>query len=98
MDMEDEVAQRYESPKAATLGLTVFSLSFLALFVAAAIAAESFWEFWGVLLWPACLLWLNVCVLGPSPKLVQRRICTALGCLALFVLPQMEICKKVGMT
>ena len=94
METEDPVAQRYETPTAATLGVTVFSLSFLGLFVAAAVAAESFWEFWGVLLWPACLLWMNLCVLVPSKKILQRRICTGLGCVALFMLPQMDICKK----
>lgn len=94
METEDQVAQRYETPTAATLGVTVFSLSFLGLFVAAAVAAESFWEFWGVLLWPACLLWMNLCVLVPSKKFLQRRMCTGLGCAALFILPRMDICRK----
>ena len=94
VEMEDQVAQRYETPTAATLGVTVFAMSFLGLFVAAAVAADSFWEFWGVLLWPACLLWMNLCVLVPTQKVLQRRICTGLGCLALFVLPRMDICRK----
>lgn len=39
----DAVAQRYESPRAATLGLTVFSLAFVGIFAAAAVAAEREW-------------------------------------------------------
>eukprot|EP00438_Fugacium_kawagutii_P001694 Skav202608 [mRNA] locus=scaffold2348:169098:170192:+ [translate_table: standard] len=94
MESEDPVAQRYETPTAATLAITVFSLTLLGLFVAAAVAAESFWEFWGVVLWPACLLWMNLCVLVPNKKTVQRRLCTGLGSLALFVLPRTDLCRK----
>ncbi|CAE7592822.1 dgat1 [Symbiodinium natans] len=90
MGGEDPVAERYESPTAMTLGLTVFSSSFLGLFVAAALASHSMLEFLAAsLLWPACLLWLNWCVLVPVVRRgrLLRRVKTALGCLGLFLAP-----------
>ena len=87
---DDPIAERYESPTAMTLGLIVFSSSFLGLFVAAALASHSMLEFLAAaLLWPACLLWLNWCVLVPGRQgqRQRRRGETVLGCVGLFLAP-----------
>ena len=91
---EDDVAERYESATAVTLGVTVFSTSFLGLFVAAVPASRSLFEFLAAtLLWPTCLLWLNWCVLVPLTEQQRhrlktvRRVKTALGSLGLFLVP-----------
>ncbi|CAJ1365157.1 unnamed protein product [Effrenium voratum] len=91
---EDAVAEIYESPQSATLAVTILSLSFSGLFLAGAVVAKSCWEFLGVLLWPSCLLWLNLCVLVPQCSVQVRRICTGLGCLALFLFPLMDFCRS----